>query len=237
MILLAGAILGALIVVSRAACSRETVPPQPTSVLAPTERASPEPTAADLRETPTVPARESLAPSPHSTPAPLAAEPPETRASGADRGSGTRLSVRVIDQHGREIPGIALWLTRRLETSFEGRVACYFQAGDERTAFARQLTDAGGRATFEDVPPGDWWIGPEKVETEGQDEQAPAAGARAEAIAPVATFLELLEPEREHALVLEVERGLYLRGGSSTPVAREWARPSSAASTRRSAVS
>jgi len=148
---------------------------------------------------------------------PVVLEPGERRRIDLDLRAGTRLVVDVVDQAGRPIADQLLWLTRRPETPVAEREACYFQLEDAGSAHAAERTDARGRAAFEAVPAGAWWLGPAKEEAA---EEAPAE----ERVAPVATRLEISSSEREHALVLQAERGRYLRGRlvdpAGAPVAR-----------------
>ena len=142
-------------------------------------------------------------------PDPVVLEPGECRSIEIPS-DGVRLSVRCLDQNERPVASLGLLLTRspQAAAAVERQISCYLTDGDAAASFANARTDEDGRAEFEGVPAGEWWIGPPRPDLAGLD----LPRAPEEALAPLATAFELTDAERERELVLHVERGRYLRG-------------------------
>lgn len=136
---------------------------------------------------------------------PLVLEPGEVREETWSFGGGASIVGVATDQHGHPVTGIEIWLDR----AEPGRPARRFASYD-RNISARVRTDDQGRFRFDDVPAGDWWIGP----GESKDARAPDEPA------PVAERITILEGESEHRVTLAVFRGLFVSGSVLDPDGR-----------------
>lgn len=109
------------------------------------------------------------------------------------------LRGRVLDQEGRALADQELWAlpAGTAERPVEGRLR-FFRWNDRGQGLVTR-TDAEGAFAFEELQPGDYWIGPEHRE-DGARVAARAVGVR-------------LEPgERSRRLEIAVHRDLWIRG-------------------------
>lgn len=136
-------------------------------------------------------------------PEPLLLEPGEARELAIALGSGAHVVGRVVETFGRPVPELAIW---RQKARREG--LWFFGVDDPVTSEAR--SDADGRFAFDDVPPGDWWIGPAASRALGSEGDA-------DAIAAVPEHVRVPEGVREIPIELVVQRGLYVRGIALDP--------------------
>jgi hypothetical protein len=132
-------------------------------------------------------------------PDPITLAPGESRSVEWKVGAGTRIDGLVVDQGGTPAAGLEVWLQRT------GRTRGYpFSFVTELQIQARAKTDGAGRFALEDVPPGQWGIGP-------AFEVDVSTGEIHGDVAPFAEVFTLSgEPHRD--LTLQVSRGLYIRG-------------------------
>ncbi len=115
-------------------------------------------------------------------------------------GSGCAIEGVAVDPEGRPVPAIAVWLVSRAVGSQ------YLEAYLEDKVTARTQADEHGRFAFDDVPAGEWWLGP------APDERDTSEVPASEAIAPAAVEVTITESETVHSLTLPIWRGLFIRG-------------------------
>jgi protocatechuate 3,4-dioxygenase beta subunit len=129
-----------------------------------------------------------------------ALEAGEVRAIELRIGGGCSVSGVVLDQSGGPVAGQVLWLTHARADQ-----ARYFQRFEERELAAKKTTDRDGRFTFDDVAGGRWLIGP-APEGERAGEPDPDAAA------PLGQVVDVPPDTPERSVVIQVQRGLYIRG-------------------------
>ncbi len=134
----------------------------------------------------------------------------------------------VIDQDGRAVGNLDLWV----EHANSG-TPVFFQASVfEEEPFARLKTDAEGRFRMDPALPGRWHIGPPPIEYEmvisGNvwEHRRRKAPPEAKRYAPFAELIEVRPEPTEQAVVLHVQRALFLKGTVVDPdgkaVAKSW---------------
>ncbi|MCP3918520.1 MAG: carboxypeptidase regulatory-like domain-containing protein [bacterium] len=122
-------------------------------------------------------------------PAPLTFKPGETRTVQWKIGSGATVRIEVVDDSGTA--------QERVEVRLFAGSDLYGNWIEEYDDAARRVaTDASGRATIDDVMPGEWALGP-----------APVSG-----LAPVATRFTVTPEMRELDVTLRVHGGIQIRG-------------------------
>ena len=141
---------------------------------------------------------------------PLVLEPGERREVVWRIGGGARVSGWLIDQFGNPVAGRELWRTQEGLNARLGRERFYFYTGDGNRVVARTETDARGHFVFEDVAPGTWFVGPSPYGSHGD-------GPGSEAVAPVASAVQVLPGDTAHEVELRVHRGLYIHGRVEDP--------------------
>jgi carboxypeptidase family protein len=119
--------------------------------------------------------------------------PGEARALDFVVGSGCRLQGVAVDEHGEPLASLDVW---RLAVT---NVPANLEPEHERSVVDKARTDARGRFVFENVPPGDWWLGP-------------APYHRRSGIVPLATRVTIAEDESARALTLVCHSARYVRG-------------------------
>lgn len=142
-------------------------------------------------------------------PQPLVLTAGETREVEWHFGPGCTLNGIVVDQTGEPVPLALIQL-------MAGEVRSYYDSYDD--VHEATKADDEGRFVFEHVLPGIWSVGP--LAREGwYEEPSPDALAR------VALVVEVLPHEIQREVVLEVFRGLYVRGhvldAAGAPVEKE----------------
>ncbi|MCC6409765.1 MAG: carboxypeptidase regulatory-like domain-containing protein [Planctomycetes bacterium] len=112
-------------------------------------------------------------------------------------GASARVRVRTLERDGTTATGVDIAL-------ISSRAAHGWQFFERRPSVAvERTTDADGIAVLEAVAAGDWLLLPSAA----QDSEHPEL-----AIAPLAVPLHVGEDDRELAIDVTLERGLYLRG-------------------------
>lgn len=131
---------------------------------------------------------------------PVTLEPGETRALKWTIGSGCELRGLLVDQHAKPVPLQELWLVQA-----RSREARYFNQYESFRLETRTDTDEAGRFTIHNVGAGPWWLGP-------APDPNPSALELHDAPAPFAMLIDVPDDAREMDVVVEVQRGLYIRG-------------------------
>jgi hypothetical protein len=84
-------------------------------------------------------------------------EPKEVRTLEWSIGGGTRVSGRVVDQHGAPGAHAPIVLCKHALAGDPKPGRCYFYTSDKNESVQRTQTDAQGSFVLEDVPPGRYW--------------------------------------------------------------------------------
>lgn len=128
---------------------------------------------------------------------PLRLEPETVRELELVLGRGATIAGVVLDQDGRVVAGLELWLVR-YETSLGARFAPY------TLPHAKTTSGADGRFRLDEVSAGTWVVGPRFV--------APHATPDPELVAPQGRMVSVEPTDTVVELELVVARGLYLQG-------------------------
>jgi hypothetical protein len=121
---------------------------------------------------------------------PVQLDPGEARTIDLRRAMGGTLEGSLRDAEGRPHERAEIWLAPRNYDSPRG-----FQEFEAHSARSTE-TDAAGRFRFDDVPDGDWWVGP-----------SPTSDCIA-----LRTSLSMLHGRADRTLELVATRGLYIQG-------------------------
>jgi uncharacterized GH25 family protein len=124
----------------------------------------------------------------------------ETRSMKWTIGSGCAINGLVVDEKKKPVPKLEIWLVPA--RSSDPR---YFNAYEDFQVETKATTDERGRFTFANIGAGKWWIGPGAQEN-------PGGGIAANGVAPFARSIEIPAGKLSMDLVIEVQRGLYIRG-------------------------
>lgn len=127
--------------------------------------------------------------------------PGERRALEFELESGCRVLGQALDEAGQPLAGLDLW-----RLAVDGFPALR-ELPHEHAVVDKARTDARGRFVFEEVPAGDWWIGP-----------APSRGVAR--VAPLATRVVILPGEARQELTLVCAAALYIQGRVLSPEGR-----------------
>ena len=143
--------------------------------------------------------------------APLLLAPGETRELEVVLGVGTRVVVRVVDQHDAPVARRSIGLTRGGIDNAAGREAALLPANVSPHFEFLGATDAQGACTFEGIAAGEWWVAlaPQRYNANDGD-----------AVPSIARRIELRELDTEVEVTLRAPRGLYVRGTIETPDGR-----------------
>lgn len=127
--------------------------------------------------------------------------PGERRALEFELESGCRVLGQAVDEEGRPLAGLDLW-----RLAVDGFPALR-ELLHEHAVVDKARTDERGRFVFEQVPAGDWWIGP-----------APSLGVAR--VSPLATRVVVLPGEARQELTLVCAAALYIQGRVLSPEGR-----------------
>lgn len=122
-------------------------------------------------------------------------------------GSGGRIEGQVVDQDMQPVRSHAIWL---LEREWEGEQ--YIEMHAAGSAIKKATTDKHGRFSLEDVPLGHWWLCTAPTRSYGDPPSADAIAAKTQSV--------LVESTGTKEVLLEVVRGLYIRGSVVDPVGK-----------------
>jgi hypothetical protein len=153
-------------------------------------------------------------------PEPLVLSSGEHRRIELLAGPGTRITGRLEDERGVPIPWCTVW-----RIAAKGRADGVFGHSDSPSQVTK--TDGSGGFRFDAVPPGTWWVGP-----------PPGA---AKGVPAYAMLVDVLAALPDLAIVVRVERDLFLEGlvmsAAGVPVAdstvsASWKRGTASTTTR-----
>ena len=119
--------------------------------------------------------------------------PGEVRTLTFVLGAGCSVRGTAVDERGEALSAIDLW---RLPT--RGQPA-YLEQEHDRAVVDKARTDEHGALRFENVPAGEWWIGP-------------APYHRRDGLVPLATRVTITPDERVLALTIVCHDARYIRG-------------------------
>jgi hypothetical protein len=128
---------------------------------------------------------------------PVTLDPGEHRSLTIAVGSGASIVGRIEDTAGRPVSRVEVWRVTA-ELSMPKLLESY------EKPVATVVADEQGRFRFDDVATGLWHVGPRPME--GGDGQA------ADAIPALAQLVQIDASSREVAIVVRVDRGLYMKG-------------------------
>lgn len=131
-------------------------------------------------------------------PTPIELEPGETRRLTWTRGGGAQLSGRLSLEGGGPVAHYRVWL-------LEAWARRPLLLNSTNTPRRTTLTGPDGAFLFEDVPAGDWWVGPSPSAA-----LDPPEGARA--LAPVASPVTIAEDAGEQTVDLVVPEAVAIEG-------------------------
>ena len=131
-------------------------------------------------------------------PTPIELDPGETRTLTWTRGGGARLSGRLSLESGGPVAHYRVWL---LEAWARSPVLLSVQNTPRRTA----LSGPDGAFVFEDVPAGDWWVGPSPSAALDPPEGAVP-------LAPLASPVVIPADAREQTVDLVVPQAVAIEG-------------------------
>ena len=131
-------------------------------------------------------------------PTPIELDPGETRTLTWTRGGGARLSGRLSLESGGPVAHYRVWL---LEAWARSPVLLSVQNTPRRTA----LSGPDGAFVFEDVPAGDWWVGPSPSAALDPPEGAVP-------LAPLASPVVIPPDAREQTVDLVVPQAVAIEG-------------------------
>jgi len=146
----------------------------------------------------------------HELPDALVFEPGEERRLEIDLRAGIELEVRLLDQDGRPVPGAQLDLTRDDLASGTAAEEVIVAFTDPPVVQRSDLTDDDGRARFEALASGTWWVAVSAS-------RSPWDPVEEQALAPLARRVWLTPGSERHELTLRTCRGLYIDGRLETP--------------------
>lgn len=133
---------------------------------------------------------------------PIVLEPGETRVLEVDLRVESKLVVTLRDASGAAVPDRIVSLVRQPAYHAEPAGCVYFKNVVDEDDEGSERTDETGRAVFDRVEPGDWWVGPPITNDD---------------VAPVATYVDVPPGVGETKVELVVQRGLFLRGRVLAP--------------------
>lgn len=131
--------------------------------------------------------------------APVSLEVDELRSMQFRIGGGCVVMGALLDEKGKPVASHEVWLVR---ATFDR--ARYFLSFDGQQTAAKATTDREGKFTLEDVQTGRWWIGPAPGDSR--------LGPRSDHVAPLASLVEVPPDTPRMDIVVQVQRGLYIRG-------------------------
>ncbi len=139
----------------------------------------------------------------------LGLEPGESRRIAWSIGAGCTLRGILLDQLDHPVAQRLLWLTRRAQAGPPGEGFCFYYNGDQEKVVQSTRTDTTGAFRFDDVPAGEWWLGPSPSRTNWWEIEPDEARQE---VVEKAAYVKIPADVIDHRVTLHVERGLLIRG-------------------------